>query len=97
MSANNELEIQYIANEAAVRYKEKNIVEPVKVVVSVEDQNNFFTFDQTIIPPEYTPDSGNNSNTGLIVGIVIGVAVVLAAGVTVGVIIVKKRDAKGEE
>ncbi len=97
LSANNELEIQYIANEAAVRYKEKNIVEPVKVVVSVEDQNNFFTFDQTIIPPEYTPDSGNNSNTGLIVGIVIGVAVVLAAGVTVGVIIVKKRDAKGEE
>ena len=84
LSANNELEIQYIANEAAVRYAEKNIVEPVKVIVSLDDQANFYTFDQTI-----TFNSG--LSVGAIIGIIIGVAAIVAVLVIVTIIILKDR------
>lgn len=84
LSANNELEIQYISNEAAVRYKEKNIVEPVKVIVSLDDQANFYTFDQTI-----TFNSG--LSVGAIIGIIIGVAAIVAVLVIVTIIILKDR------
>lgn len=84
LSANNELEIQYISNEAAVRYKEKNIVEPVKVIVSLDDQASFYTFDQTI-----TFNSG--LSVGAIIGIIIGVAAIVAVLVIVTIIILKDR------
>ncbi len=84
LANNNELEIQYISNEAALRYAEKNIVDPVKVIVSLDEQANFYTFDQTI-----TFSSG--MSVGAIIGIVIGVAAVIAVLVIVTIIIIKDR------
>lgn len=91
LTANNELEIQYISNEAAVRYEEKGIVEPVKVVVSTNGSSSKYTY----VEGEVFPVSP--TNVGLIVGIVIGVVVVIAAGVAIGVVIVKKKNASEEE
>ncbi len=84
LANNNELEIQYISNEAALRYAEKNIVDPVKVIVSLDEQANFYTFDQTI-----TFSSG--MSVGAIIGIVIGVAAIVAVLVIVTIIIIKDR------
>ncbi len=84
LANNNELEIQYISNEAALRYAEKNIVDPVKVIVSLDEQANFYTFDQTI-----TFSSG--MSVGAIIGIVIGVAAIVAVLVIVTIIILKDR------
>ena len=84
LSNNNELEIQYISDEAATRYAEKNIVDPVKVVVSASDKDNFFKFDQTI-----TFDDGLSGLA--IAGIVIGVVAIVAVLGVVGIVILKER------
>lgn len=84
LSNNNELEIQYISDEAATRYAEKNIVDPVKVVVSASEKDNFFKFDQTI--------TFNDGLSGLaIAGIVIGVVAIVAVLGVVGIVILKER------
>lgn len=85
LANNNELEIQYISNEAAVRYAEKNIVDPVKVVVSVKDQANFFKFDQTIV---FDTDK---IGAGAIVGIVLGSAAIAAVIALAVVAVVKDK------
>lgn len=85
LASNNELEIQYIANEAAVRYAEKKIVDPVKVVVSVEDKASFFKFDQTIV---FDTDK---LSAGAIVGIVLGSAAIAAVVALAVVAVVKDK------
>ena len=85
LQANNELEIQYIAEAAAARYETKAAaegfekVEPAKIYVQTNE----------LYPVEdIAPDK---NNTGLIVGIIVAVVAVLAAGVVV-VLVLKKRN-----
>ena len=94
LDANNELEIKYIANAAALRYNEKNIVEPVKVIVGIDGNASVVegTGGKIELDTSGLNNNGGNKNVGIIVGIVVGVVVVLAAGAAVCIILLKKRQ-----
>ena len=88
LTRNNELEIQFISNEAAERYEEKGIVDPVKVVVSADNKtSDIYTFVECEVFPEPT-------NVGVIIGISIAVVVVIAAAAVISVILIKKRNSQ---
>lgn len=94
LGTNNELVIQYIANEAAARIQQKiddNVidqdVEVTKYVVAVADQPVYPDFD-----PIVTPNAKAGSNkTVIIVVTVVCVALAVAASVTVTVIALRKK------
>ncbi len=88
LTRNNELEIQFISNEAAERYEEKGIVDPVKVVVSADNKtSDIYTFVEGEVFPEPT-------NVGVIIGISIAVVVVIAAAAVISVLLIKKRNSQ---
>lgn len=87
LSADNQLEIQYITNEAAERYEEKEIVTPVKVIVPVPK-------DETTNPVEPPVEPVAKDNTAIIIVSVI--AVVLAIGAVIAITFaVKSRKRNG--
>ncbi len=78
LSANNELEIKYISDEALSRYEAKDgfeLVNPVRIVVPVGG----FT------------DGGNGVNVALIVGCVVA-AVVVVCAVVATVVLIKRKS-----
>lgn len=81
---NNELDIQFIHQDAAKRYEEKNIVDPVKVIVSTDNTSAKYSFVETVTTPV---------NVGLIIVIIAGVLVAVAAAVVVVVLIKRNKDA----
>ncbi len=81
LSANNEIEIRYISNEAKARYEEKEIVDPVKIVVPVEG-----------LPPIDVASNDSSSNT-LIISISIAASLIVVVG-AVSIILIKFRKNK---
>lgn len=84
LSRNNELEMKYISEEAAVRYEANNIVEPVKVIVSTDNTASKYTFVHGEVFPEAL-------SAGAIAGIVIGVIAIVAGGVAIAVVLIIKK------
>ncbi|MDE7439880.1 MAG: hypothetical protein K2N23_05190 [Clostridia bacterium] len=97
LDANNELEIKYIANAAAVRYVEKNVVEPVKVIVDTDGNTSVVEGTGGKIELDISgltnPDGGTD-HTALIIVCVVAAVVVLGAAVTI--IAIKKRRANAD-
>ncbi len=83
---NNELTIQYIAEEAAERFEANNIVDTVKVVVSTEGKVEIYDYDTDGLPV-------SNSNVKIIMIVSIVAAVIVVAGVSV-LLIKKKKSAR---
>lgn len=90
LSGNNELEIKYIAIEAAHRYLEKSIEEPVKAIVSA-DGNSVNVIEGTGGIKELVIPVSSNQLVGMIIGIVI-IAAVFCAAVTAIVIVVRRKQ-----
>lgn len=102
LDANNELEIKYIAIEAAQRFVDKEIAEPVKVMISTEGESNKVEgtggVQDLVIPeipnPTPTPNPGNTDkplNTTAIIISVVAVVVALGAGVAVVMVLKRKQ------
>ena len=79
---NNELTIQYIAEEAVERFESNNIVDPVKVVVSTEGKAEKYDYNTDGLESEKS-----NSTVIIVVSVVAAVAVIAAASV----LIIKKK------
>ena len=103
LDANNELEIKYIAIEAAQRFVDKEIAEPVKVMISTEGESNKVEgtggVQDLVIPeipdPTPTPNPGNTDkpvNTTAIIISVVAVVVALGAGVAVVMVLKRKKQ-----
>ncbi len=91
LSRNNELEMKFISDEAAVRFEEKGIVEPVKVVMSTDNTSSKYEFVEGNV---FTAEPTDTPLTaGAIVGIVIGVVAFIAIAAVVAVIVIKKKKA----
>ncbi len=94
LKRNNELEIQYIAAEAATRYEENGIVDPVKVIVSADNSTSdiYSPVEGDIVPSNPSiPEVTNESNVGLIIGCVAAGVVLLVAVVGVTLVLKKRR------
>lgn len=102
LSDNNELEIKYIAIEAAKRFVGNEIVEAVKVIVDTETGvsnsiegtggiKDLVIPEEPIIPD---PEAPKTTNVGLIIGIVVATAAVLAGIIVLSVFIARKKKWK---
>ena len=93
LKRNNELEIQYISTEAATRFEENNIVDPVKVIVSADNSSSdiYSYIEGEVVPSNpLLPEVTSDSNMVLIVSCVAaGVAVMV--GLLVIVLVVKRK------
>lgn len=93
LESNNELEIQFIENGAVERFNNGSFVEPKKVVVSVEEQENMFVAPEPSTPniPDNTENTNQPStiNVGIVVFFVVAIVVVVIAFVVA--IIYRKR------
>ena len=87
LESDNEIEIRYIADEAAARYEEKNIVDAPKVVITVSD--DFYTSANV----GEINVSDDNSNVVAIIVVVAAVVIILALAAVAIVLIVKKKNA----
>jgi len=93
LSKNNELDIKFISDEVAQRFEEKNIVEPVKVVVSTDNTSSKYTFVMDGV------SAAGNSSSPLSVGAIIGIAVgavafaAVTAALVAALVISKKKKA----
>ena len=92
LTTNNELVIKYIANEAAARFEEKEIVEPVKVVVPVpepepEPTPNPNPDDEAGLPGEPEVPATKDNTAVIIIGVIAGV---LAVGAIVAIVFAVK-------
>ncbi len=106
LATNNAVEIQYIADAAALRYENIKAVTPVKVYVPVEDQPRRPTAPVREKPETEKPgnpgietgsDPADNNNTALIITLVVIAVVVVAGGVAAFVIIKKRRTNAGNK
>ncbi len=99
---NNEIEIKYIAIEAAKRFVGNEIVEAVKVIVDTETGvsnsiegtggiKDLVIPEEPIIPDTPAPKT---TNVGLIIGIVVAAAAVLAGIIVLSVFIARKKKWK---
>lgn len=86
LARNNELEIQFISDEAAERYETLNIVPPVKVVVSTSGEASVYDFVEGDVFPE-------RLSVGAVIGIILGSILFVAAITAVVVIVTKKNKA----
>lgn len=94
LKRNNELEIQYIAAEAATRYEENGIIDPVKVIVSADNSTSdiYSPVEGDIVPSNpIAPEGTDGSNIGLIIGCVAAGVVLLVAVVGVALVLKKRR------
>ena len=93
LKRNNELEIQYISTEAATRFEENNIVDPVKVIVSADNSSSdiYSYIEGEVVPSNpLLPEVTSDSNMVLIVSCVAaGVAVMV--GLLVIVLVVREN------
>lgn len=95
LDANNELEIKYISDESHDYFVEKNIVEPVKIYMAAETDEEEPTPDPEPTPtpaPTPTPE-GEPTTLGVwaIVGICVGGVAVIADIVLIVLIVLKKK------
>ncbi len=80
---NNELTIQYIAEEVVESFEEKNIVEPVKVVVNTEGNSEIY---------DYNTDGYKTSNNNAVIIYTVSiVAAVAVLALVLTMVTVKKR------
>ncbi len=80
---NNELTIQYIAEEVVESFEEKNIIEPVKVVVSTEGNSEIYDYN--------TDGYKTSNNNSVIIKTVSIVAAVAVLALVLTIVTVKKR------
>lgn len=88
LTTNNELEIKYISDEAATRFEEKNVVDPVKVVVPVpEPEPEPNPDDEAGLPGEPEVPATKDNTAVIIIGVIAGV---LAVGAIVAIVFAVK-------
>ena len=80
LKANNEIEIRYISNVAKERYEEKEIVDPVKILISTDG-----------LPPIERVQENKSSNALIISLSVVGAIVVVGA---VSMIVIRNKKNK---